>query len=359
MNKNYFFLIGTVAEFIKVFPVMVEMDKRGLSYKLISTGQNNIANVDLFNELKHRNIDCTFNTQPSQQTTLSLLSWWLKTFVLGISKLRHLKTNNDYLIIHGDTISTLMGALLGKITGFKIVHIESGLRSFNFLSPFPEEINRVIVSNMADIHFAPNSWAVGNLKRKRGLIINTQNNTLIDSLHLALKNTKAIPAKLPQKYFVFIFHRQENLADTNYVKNTVNQIIKQVNNLHCVFIVHGNTLHTLKALSLYEKIKSLKNITLLERISYFSFMKLLNKAEFLITDGGSNQEEAFYLGLPTLILRKYSERIEGLNSNVVLGGRDTLALSKFFSTYNRYQKPAQVIENSPSKIIVDILEKQK
>ncbi|MBA4319155.1 MAG: UDP-N-acetylglucosamine 2-epimerase [Flavobacterium sp.] len=355
--KNYYFLIGTNAEFIKVFPVMVEMEKRKIPYKIISTGQNNLSNSDLFTKLSHQGLDYTFNSQPTHQTTISLLSWWIKSLFVAIPIFRKIKSNNTYLILHGDTISTFLGALLGKLFGFKLIHIEAGLRSFNYFSPFPEEINRVLVSNFVDIHFAQNSWAINNLKEKKGQKVNTRSNTLVDSLQIALENHASIKTKLPKKYFVFIFHRQENLANPQHVKKVINQILVQAKSIRCLFILHGNTMQTLQSLSLFEKVRSTKNITLMERVPYLSFMKILSSADFLITDGGSNQEEAFYLGLPIFILREHTERTEGLNENVILGGKNIEALKKFFTDYHNYRRPKQISSTSPSKIIVDFLEK--
>lgn len=355
--KNYYFLVGTNAEFIKVFPVMVGMENRGIPYKIISTGQNNLSSSDLFTKINHHGLDYSLNSQPTNQTTISLMLWWLKTLFVAIPIFRKIKAKNTYLILHGDTISTLLGALLGKLFELKLVHIEAGLRSFNYLSPFPEEINRVLVSNFVDIHFAQNSWAINNLKDKKGQKVNTLCNTLIDSLQIALKDHPSTTFKLPKKYFVFIFHRQENLANPQHVKKVVNQILAQAKNIHCLFILHGNTLQTLKTLSIFEKVRDSKNITLMERVPYLSFMKILSSAEFLITDGGSNQEEAFYLGLPIFILREHTERTEGLDENVILGGKNTDELKKFFVGYQRYRRPRQLSSTSPSKIIVDYLEK--
>jgi UDP-N-acetylglucosamine 2-epimerase (non-hydrolysing) len=359
MKMHLYILIGTVAEFIKLLPILIELDNRNLKYKIISTGQNKIDKIDLLSEVKQSKISYIINSQPTQQISWSLLIWWVKTFRLGFFKLNKLKAKNNYLIVHGDTVSTLMGALLGKILGFKVLHVESGLRSFNFRSPFPEEINRVLVSKLADVHFAPNKWAINNLKKERGIKIDTKNNTLIESLSIALNRGENTLNILPKKYFVFVLHRQENLIDTKFVKEIIQNIVEQSNTIKCVFILHGNTVHSLKNQSLYKSITNNKNIFLLERVPYFKFMKILKKAKFLVTDGGSNQEEAFYMGLPTFLIRECTERIEGINSNVLLGGKNMIALKKFFKNYNKFKKSPIKNVNSPSKIIVDYLDSNK
>jgi UDP-N-acetylglucosamine 2-epimerase (non-hydrolysing) len=355
MNNSLYILIGTIAEFIKLLPVMIELDKRGLNYEIVSTGQNKIGDIDLLDEIKLKKIKYTLNTVPQRKTAFSLLIWWVKTFLFGLVKLKKIATKNKVLIVHGDTISTLMGALLGKILGFKIIHIESGLRSFSYLAPFPEEINRVLVSKLSDVHFAPNSWAINNLKNVRGLKKDTENNTSIESLLLALNKKEGAIYKLPKEYFIFVLHRQENLMDKKFVKDIINNVIAKSNKTKCVFILHGNTEHALKKQSLYKSLTNNKNIILLERVPYFGFMKILRNAKFLITDGGSNQEEAFYLGLPTFIIREYTERIEGIGKNVVLGGKNMQALNEFFKNYKKFKKRPISSVNAPSKIIVDYL----
>ena len=187
-KKNYYFFIGTVAELIKLFPVMQEMERRAIQYKIIASGQNDIKNSGIFESIQKTDIDIKVGSGKIRKSVSGLFFWFIKTFVKSFRVIRNSvdKTENNYLIIHGDTVSTMMGAILGKILKFKVFHIEAGLRSFNFLEPFPEEIDRVVTSRLADFHFCPNAWAMGNLKKRKGEKINTFNNTLIDSLGYAL-----------------------------------------------------------------------------------------------------------------------------------------------------------------------------
>ena len=97
-------------------------------------------------------------------------------------------TSEDIFVVHGDTFSTVLGSIIAKILRGKVAHIESGLRSFNILHPFPEELNRIITFKLTDIYYCPNDWAVNNLRKYKGIKINTQLNTLYDSLQLAIKS---------------------------------------------------------------------------------------------------------------------------------------------------------------------------
>jgi UDP-N-acetylglucosamine 2-epimerase (non-hydrolysing) len=240
----------------------------------------------------------------------------------------------------------------------KIAHIEAGLRSFNFLQPFPEEIDRLLVSNVADIHFCPNEWAINNIRNKRGLKINTKNNTLIDSLKIALDenvHSKFLSDNHNSKFFIFILHRQENLLNKKLVDHLMNNVIEASHNLPCLFILHEPTKKVLSDMNIIEKLKTEKNITLLSRVSYLEFMQILSSAEYIITDGGSNQEECYYLGKPCLILREKTERIEGLNDNVLLGGSNVALIDSFISNYKSYKRKVVPNNESPSLVITNIL----
>ena len=101
--------------------------------------------------------------------------------------LRALCDREGIVLVHGDTASTLIGAILGKTAGLKVGHIESGLRSRRLLHPFPEEIIRLMTFLLSDLYFCADDWAVGNLRRLRGIKINTGGNTLLDAVRIACR----------------------------------------------------------------------------------------------------------------------------------------------------------------------------
>lgn len=347
------FWIGTEAELIKVFPIMLEMERRNFEFNIIASGQNDIKNSKILSLFtKPLNIQ-VLSLGPQIKSSLGLLLWFLKTFFLSIGKVR--RSKKQILFIHGDTISTLMGAVVGFIKGFKIAHVEAGLRSFNLLKPFPEEIDRIISSKFVDFHFCPNSEAVSNLTNTSGEKINTFNNTLLDSLNAFRTNIHHSDTNSQNEYFVFVLHRQENLFDDDFVKSMIQLILEKCQKIHCHFILHEPTKNKLAELGLLDLIIKNKNITTHPRLPYFDFMKILINSRFLISDGGSNQEESFYLGLPCLIMRTETERSEGLNSNVILERRNFANISSFFENYSIYKKEVITTENNPSVIIVDYI----
>jgi UDP-N-acetylglucosamine 2-epimerase (non-hydrolysing) len=345
------FWIGTEAELIKVFPIMLEMEKRNLAFNVISTGQNDILKSKLLNLFSGKLDIQLLSHGPKRKSSVGLLLWFIQTFFISLVQVPRAK--KQILFIHGDTVSTLMGAIVGWIKGFKIAHVEAGLRSFNFWKPFPEEIDRVISSKFVDYHFCPNDEAVTNLKDTSGEKINTRYNTLFDSLNAFKKQNRAQAHSQQKDYFVFVLHRQENLFDDEFVKSVIQLVLEKCQTIHCKFILHEPTKNKLAQLGLLSSVENNKNITTYPRMPYFDFMEILVNAKFLVSDGGSNQEESFYLGLPCLIMRTETERSEGLKSNVILERKNIDKIRAFFDNYTQYKKEIILSEAYPSAIIVD------
>lgn len=368
LNKYYYLFIGTTAELIKLVPVIRELKRRKIDFKIISSNQN----VLYFNELeplvgkqsayyksKLKPIKTFINSE-----YLSFFIWTIKTFGNIIlyfnNEFKRIERKKVLFIVHGDTVSSLLGAIAAKINRTKIVHIESGLRSYNFFEPFPEELCRFIVSKLADVHFCPNPWAVNNLKKISGIKINTVNNTLAETVRDALrvKNNSEIQRNIPkEKFFILVLHRQEHmLLKKNLTKKLMELFIEHAKkDMFCILVLHKLTEDFVRKEGLLGRIRRNKNVILVPRLSYIDFIHLMNRAEFIATDGGSNQEEAYYMGKPCIILRNVTERIEGLGENALLSNVDEHIIRRFIKNYKKYQrKPASFI-TSPSKIIVDYL----
>ena len=259
-----------------------------------------------------------------------------------------------------------MGSLVAKIYGLTLVHIESGLRSFNFFEPFPEELCRYIVSRLADIHFCPNEWCVSNLKRVAGQKINTKQNTLIEAFWTAIQTNSNNPIveniqKKNKPYYVLIVHRQEHIFFAVSKMLTCLSYIFSVlpKNLFCVFLVYDQSTHFITVLDLVIPKRLKKKMIKIGRLPYSDFIKLLQGSKFVITDGGSNQEELYYMGKPCLLLRNYTERIEGLSQNVVLSRNNKSTIRKFIKNYYTYVQAPVKTSVRPSAIIVDCLMHQQ
>ena len=363
ISKKIYFFVGTTTELIKLAPILCELERRNIQYKVITSGQTKVNFSELSFLIAKKNADIQINEKTDKSSLLVFAIWFFKTlFKIPTLKkeFRNLNKKNSFFIVHGDPVSSFLGALMAKYYNLKLVHVESGLRSFSFAEPFPEEICRVMISKLADIHFCPNQWSVNNLAKTSGVKINTFQNTQIESYLSAIhknkvnKNLLKVPAK---KYFIMIMHRQEHII---FGREKSKKLIKFVfshikNGFECIFITHATTLNFLKVTNLMLTKSQKKNVKFVSRLSYLDFIDLMAKSEFIITDGGSNQEEAFYMGLPCLILRSRSERVEGLGENALLCDGEKNIIKSFMSNYKKYKRKKVILEKSPSKIIVDYL----
>ncbi len=361
-----YFFIGTTAELIKLTPVINEFRKRNIKFTIIASGQNDIRFEEFAQEIGDAEILYAITPKSKESSMFSFIVWSIRTFfslLIGMKTIfKKLNKSNSLFIVHGDTISSLMGSLVARVYGLKLVHIESGLRSFHFFEPFPEEISRYLISRMADIHFCPNEWAVNNLTSKHGEKVNTFQNTLIETFWSAMKvkSTHSLLRELTRqnkKYFVLVIHRQEHVLfkkkETAEILQRVLQAVSQ--DLECVFMVHDLSANFIKVMSAVVPQKITGNIKRISRLPYGDFMHLLEHSEFMITDGGSNQEEMYYMGKPCLLLRNYTERVEGLGENVILSKNNPEVISKFLKHYQDYKRSTVKISKTPSTIITDYL----
>lgn len=360
-----FFFIGTEAELIKVFSVIMECQKKGITCNIIASGQNDLKKNRILDYvgLNGKYVELSKETD-IKKSAVGLFSWFISTKKKAKKIIRQnfniADMKNKLMIVHGDTVSTFMGAMIGKQLHMKVCHVEAGLRSHNLLNPFPEEIDRLLTSGIARVHFAPGKEATKNLARAKGKVINTQYNTIIDSLLVSKSMpviTDSLRAVLMKDYFVFVMHRQENLMNKEFVSQVITHIEKMAEKIKCVLILHKITESVLQEMGILQRLQSNSNFILFPRVDYFDFMKMLDRAKYVITDGGSNQEELYYMGKPCLIMRKTTERNEGIGKNARMFGGDVGELLIFSSEYASMQIDPITVEHSPSAAIAEALVK--
>ena len=363
MSREIYFFIGTEAELIKIFPVIMKCQDKGCICNLIASGQNDLKKNRILEyiHLNGRLIELSQETA-IRKSTVGLFIWFITTGKKAAKVIRQefSATNmcGKVLVVHGDTVSTFMGALVGKKLHMRICHVEAGLRSHNLLNPFPEEIDRLLTSKLARVHFAPGSEAAGNLRNAKGKVINIQYKTIMDSLTVSERMTvvtDSLESVLKQKYFVFVMHRQENLMNREFVKQVIACVEQMAKRTKCVLVLHKITENTLQEIGILQKLKTDSNFILFHRVDYFDFTKILGHAEYVITDGGSNQEELHYMGKPCLILRKTTERQEGIGRNAKLFGGDVKELLHFSNQYDEMRIDPLSTAHSPSEIIAETL----
>ena len=359
--KQIYFFIGTEAELIKLFTIMDNLQQKGIPYKIIASGQNDISKSSVLKAVNGGRIDYMLSDEKDiKKTAAGLLEWYFKTWTKGVKLFKELfKTDkNAVIVVHGDTVSTMMGAYLGGKFGLKVAHVEAGLRSHNWLKPFPEEIDRVLTSRKASLHFAPGKTACENLAKAKGKVVDTVYNTIADSLEYSHRfecKNDIISSVVGKEYFVMVIHRQENLMDNTLLARLVETMQKKAEETHCVFVLHTITEIALNDLGLMDGLRNNPNITLLPRAEYFDFMKLLENALFVITDGGSNQEELSYMGKPCLIIRTHTERQDGIGENAILYGGNLDLIDTFVESYTSYKRDKIKPQFSPTEVIVENL----
>ncbi|MCM8801402.1 MAG: UDP-N-acetylglucosamine 2-epimerase [Candidatus Omnitrophica bacterium] len=354
-------LVGTKAQFIKMAPLMQRLQTKGLIFNLIDLGQHSLITKSLREEFGIKEPDISLS-EGKNITNLSQASIWLIKIMTKSLSSKWVRKNifqgeKGVCLIHGDTLSTLLGLYLAKTAGLKVAHIEAGLRSFCWLEPFPEEIIRVIAMRFSDFLFAPSEWAFRNLIHtglgKKAILL--CGNTGQEAVFLSL--LKKVDLNLEIKDYVLVtFHRIENIFSRGRLIFILN-IIKTISErFPLIFVQHPPTLHQLKKFGFDLYLKNLKNIFYLQILSHSHFIYLLKNSLFVITDGGSIQEEAYYLGKPCLLLRRYTERNEGLNENVILSNFNYKIAQDFIDNFKNFiHKDKLTASTEVSDSILDFL----
>ncbi len=228
----------------------------------------------------------------------------------------------DYILVQGDTSTAFAAALAAFHLQIKVGHVEAGLRTGDRTQPYPEEINRKMLSCVADSHFAPTSWSKQNLidEGYPEDSIHITGNTVIDALYQVLEQTEAEPvsalADLDDKANIILItgHRRENFgAGFENICTALKTLAEKYPDYHFVYPVHLNPNVQKPVLSL---LGDIPNIHLIEPQPYVQFVHLMQRSRFLISDSGGIQEEATALGKQVLVMRAVTERPEGIDAGV-------------------------------------------
>jgi len=351
------YLIGTKAQYIKMAPVVRETISRGLPHRVVLTGQHSETFEDLRNNFGLPEEAMALVREGEAKTRLSLGRWLGRALVAaGSPQARQVWREASVLVVHGDTASTLLGAYIGRRYGRPVAHVEAGLRSFDYFHPFPEELIRVLVSRMACLHFCPDADAQKNLAGRKGECLVTAGNTLKDAVRLALGRNMPPLEAARAPYAVFSMHRQENLFNKERLEALLDILRGLTSILTVKFVLHPVTRERLERLRVIDSLGRQPGLELIPRMDFFRFVELIGGAAFVATDGGSNQEECAMLGIPCVLLRRATERPDGLGTNVLLGDVDREAIYAFARQHIRSgRKPALADDHSPSAVIVERL----
>ncbi len=229
----------------------------------------------------------------------------------------------DLVLVHGDTSTTFAGALSAFYNKVPVGHVEAGLRTYDKYSPFPEEMNRVLTSKIADLHFAPTKTNKNNLL-KEGITqgIYVTGNTVIDALkHTVVPEYKFTCDKLAdfdfseRKVVLVTAHRRENLGRP--LENICAAIKKLIHIYEDIFIVWPVHLNPVVRETVFSILGSIERVSLIEPLDVLDMHNLLARSFIIMTDSGGLQEEAPSLGKPVLVLRTETERPEVVEAGAV------------------------------------------
>lgn len=313
--KKIMTVFGTRPEAIKMAPLVkaLEYDAE-LEPMIVVTAQHR----EMLDSVLH-----TFNIKPhydlnimEEGQTLSDITSRAMTKLEDVIK----KERPDMVLVHGDTTTTFSGALAAFYNKVAIGHVEAGLRTRHKYAPFPEEVNRQMVSNLADLHFAPTKGAANNLlqenKSPDSIIIT--GNTAIDTLELTIQKeyTSDIIRKHQGKRIILLtVHRRENVGQPMInIYKTMRKIVDEYEDIVIVSPLHLNP--KVRELA-YEYLGEHERIELIEPLDVVDFHNFANKAYLILTDSGGIQEEAPSLNKPVLVLRDVTERPEGVTAGTL------------------------------------------
>lgn len=243
------------------------------------------------------------------------------------------KEKPDLVLVHGDTTTTLAATLAAFYRKIPVGHVEAGLRSYDFMNPFPEEANRRIADSLCSVHFAPTPRSRSQLRKENigPESIFVTGNTGIDALKIGLKRIDQGLFKEPdptlmelskERFILVTAHRRENFGKPlEDFFGAMRRVAEDRPEVHFIYPVHMNPNVTEPA---HRILSNLKNVHLLKPLDYADFLFLMRKSAIVVTDSGGLQEEAPSLGKPTLVLRKVTERPEAVRAGTVrVVGTDT------------------------------------
>ena len=308
-------IFGTRPEAIKMAPLVKELEKREEIESIVCVTAQHREMLDMVLE--------TFNITPNydlnimkQGQTLGEVTTRALTGLEEVIK----KEKPNIVLVHGDTTTTFAGALAAFYNSVDIGHVEAGLRTYNKYSPYPEEMNRQMVSCLSDMNFAPTELSAKNLieegKNKESIYIT--GNTAIDAMATTVVDDyhhEVFDWIGNDRMILLTAHRRENLGEPMYrIFKAIRRIVEEFSDIKVVYPIHMNPKVREVANEIFAGCDKVKLIEPLEVLDFHNF---INKSYIILTDSGGIQEEAPSLGKPVLVLRDTTERPEGIEAGTL------------------------------------------
>ena len=350
--KKIFCVFGTRPEAIKISPILkiLKKEKDKFNLKVCVTAQHREMldpYLKFFGITPHYDLNIMEDRQSLEELSHNLLSR-----IPSILK----KENPDLTLVQGDTSTAFLAALSSFYLKIPVAHVEAGLRTYNYSQPFPEEANRRLIDALSILHFAPTLQSKTNLL-KEGFSAKTifvTGNSGIDALKSVTQNPQNFKNPFLKKFFnskeafktiLVTAHRRENFGEP--LRQLCLALKSIADSFNQVFIFYPVHLNPNVASTVKKILKDQTKIFLLPPLEYSDFTCLLKKSWALVTDSGGLQEEAPTLGIPTLVLRKITERPEAVQTGsvkVIGTEKENIIaeISKLIKNKNSYQKMAKV-----------------
>ncbi|MCC0681591.1 UDP-N-acetylglucosamine 2-epimerase (non-hydrolyzing) [Clostridioides sp. ES-S-0005-03] len=359
-------VFGTRPEAIKVAPLIKELEKREHIKSIVCVTAQHREMLDQVIETFNINVDYDLDIMKKGQSLNDITCKVLNELPMIIDK-----EKPDVILVHGDTTTTLATSLTAFYSKVLVGHIEAGLRTYDKYSPFPEELNRQLTGIIADIHFAPTNLAKQNLisEGKSEDNIFVTGNTAIDALKMTIREnyTHPIMDKLGDDRMILLTsHRRENLGEPmRNIFRAVKRIVDEFEDVQVVYPIHLNP--EIRSIASEVFGKNSKKIHIIEPLEVVDFHNFLKKAYMIMTDSGGIQEEAPSLGKPVLVLRKKTERIEGIEAKTLklIGTNEENiynSVKQLLTNRNNYIQMSKASnpygDGNASKYIVDIIVKK-
>ena len=359
-------VIGTRPEAVKMAPLIKHLSSvPGIKSLVCLTAQHRQM-LDQVLDLFGIKPDYDLNLMTSNQTLTKLTTNILRDFEPIL-----IKVKPDWLLVQGDTTTVMTASLLAYYHHIKVGHVEAGLRTGDKYQPFPEEINRRIAGVIADLHFAPTEWSRKNLLKENipdSRIIVT-GNPVIDALKWVVDqpfdDSRLQLPNIPEsrKIVLVTAHRRENFG---YPLTQICQAIKSLaenfkGSVHFIYPVHLNPNVQKVVMKI---LLDVPFVTLLPPLDYLQLINLMKRVYLVLTDSGGIQEEATGMGIPTLVLRRMTERPEGIEAGILklVGTEKEVIISetqKLINDLSYYQSMAKADnpfgDGFASKRIVDAI----
>jgi len=363
-KKKALFVFGTRPEAIKMCPIIYAFREQTSVEPIVClTGQHR--------ELLHQVMDFfkikaeyDLELMTDNQTLCQLTS----RAITGLDKIVD-EVSPDLIIVQGDTTSAFVGSYVGFLKGISVAHVEAGLRTGNKKEPFPEEANRRLIGQLADLHLCPTDVAVANLHREATTAgVHLAGNTVIDALNRGLtilgdqwepQRSELSPYKQAAKKVLITLHRRETFGgELQGLLSALQRLADKYPDTQFLFPVHPNP-NVRRPVE--EVLGETTNFSLIDPLDYPHFLWAMSQATVILTDSGGVQEEAPTLGIPLLVARKVTERQEGVDAGVAeLVGTDEevvyRAVCKILDAPFRHKLPNPYGDGEAANRIVEICE---